>query len=225
MAGMTYTYDYPHPAVAVDIAVFTVENDGLAVLLIQRAAEPFRHYWALPGGFVGPAESLKRAAWRELREETGVQAGFLEQFGAFGRPDRDPRERVISIAYYALIPRERLTIRAASDAVAAHLFDVGQLPELAFDHATILRRARERIRERWDDAVVALQLMPASFTLSELQCAQELMRGAPLDKSNFRRRILATDLIEPTGETRRSGQHRPAALFRVRHSRDTPYRR
>jgi ADP-ribose pyrophosphatase YjhB (NUDIX family) len=221
---MTYTYDYPHPAVTVDIAVFTVDNDGLAVLLIRRAAEPFKGYWALPGGFVGPRESLRGAAWRELREETGVRAGFLEQFAAFGRPGRDPRERVISIAYYALIPRERLAIRAASDAAAARLFDCGQLPELAFDHAAILRRARERVREKWDDAVVALQLMPASFTLSALQRTQELMRGAPIDKSNFRRRILATDLIEPTGEKQRSGQHRPAALFRVRHARDIPYR-
>lgn len=221
---MSYTYDYPHPAVTVDVSVFTVEGGELAVLLVRRAAEPFAGRWALPGGFVEIAESLRRAAWRELREETGVSAGFLEQVAAFGRPDRDPRERVISVAYYALIPRGRLTIRAGSDAAEARLFGLSELPELAFDHAKILRRARERVREKGEDAVIALQLMPPTFTLSELQRAQELLRGAALDKRNFRRRILATDLVEPTGEKRQAGQHRPPTLYRARHTRDVPYR-
>jgi ADP-ribose pyrophosphatase YjhB (NUDIX family) len=221
---MRYAYDYPHPAVTVDVAVFTIEDGELAVLLIRRAAEPFAGRWALPGGFVEIRESLRRAAWRELHEETGIRAGFLEQLAAFGRPDRDPRERVISVAYYALVPRGRLTIRAASDAADARLFRLADLPELAFDHAKILRRARERLREKGDDAHIAMQLMPTSFTLSELHRAQELICGRSLDKRNFRKRILATDLVEPTGEKRRVGRHRPAALYRARHARDLPYR-
>jgi ADP-ribose pyrophosphatase YjhB (NUDIX family) len=221
---VSYTYDYPHPAVTVDVAVFTIEDGELAVLLVRRGADPCAGCWALPGGFVDIRESLRRAAWRELREETGVSAGFLEQLAAFGRPDRDPRERVISVAYYALIPRGRLTIRAASDAADARLFGLSELPDLAFDHAAILRRARERIREKADDTVIAMQLVPACFSLPELQRAQELIRGRALDKRNFRKRVLAADLVEPTGEKRRAGQHRPATLYRVRHARDVPYR-
>ena len=145
---MPYTYDYPHPAVTVDVTIYTFADDGLKILLIERGSPPFEGMWALPGGFVGMHESLRRAAWRELREETGVRAAHLEQLGAFGRPGRDPRERVISVAYYALVPQGRLRIRAASDARDARLFDVDALPELAFDHARILRHARERLRER-----------------------------------------------------------------------------
>lgn len=213
---MAYSYDYPHPAVSVDIVIFTVEGDDLKVLLIRRAQQPFRNRWAVPGGFIRLDESLRRAAWRELKEETGVNAGFLEQVGAFGRPDRDPRERVISVAYYTLMPADRLTIQAASDAREARLFDAGELPELAFDHAKILRYARERLKDKADDPSVVLQLMPARFTLTELQRVFELILGRALDKRNFRKRPDVLGLIEPTGETRRNGPHRPAKLYRIR---------
>ena len=212
---MAYTYDYPHPAVTVDIVVFTIEGDGLKVLLVQRGQPPFEGKWALPGGFVEPDESLKRAAWRELKEETGVNAGFLEQLGAFGHPDRDPRERVITVAYYALIPRDRLTLKASSDAADARFFSMSELPELAFDHDKILRRARERLRDRIDDAAIASQMMPDSFTLTELQRVFEHIRGKPIDKRNFRKKVKALDLFVPTGEQRRDGPHRPAKLYRA----------
>jgi 8-oxo-dGTP diphosphatase len=221
---MAYTYDYPHPAVTVDVIVFTIHDNDLKVLLIQRAGEPFAGMWALPGGFVGMRESLRRAAWRELREETGVHAAFLEQLGAFGHPDRDPRERVISVAYYALVAFDRLTIEAASDAHDARLFSPADLPELAFDHAKILRRARQRLKGKVDDAVIALQLVPESFTLSELQQVYELILETPLDKRNFRKKIQALDLVEPTGEERRTGPYRPAGLYRARRASDVPYR-
>lgn len=221
---MSYTYEYPHPAVTVDVVVLTIQNNDLKVLLIQRAGEPFEGMWALPGGFVGMRESLRRAAWRELREETGVSAAFLEQLGAFGHPDRDPRERVITVAYYALVPFDRLNIRAASDARDARLFSVGDLPELAFDHPKILRRARERLKTKLDDAVVALQLVPEAFTLSELQRVHEVILGASIDKRNFRKRLLNLGLVEPTGAERRTGPHRPARLYRARHVYDVPYR-
>ncbi len=213
---MAYTYDHPHPAVSVDVAVFTVTGGRLAVVLIRRAAWPHAGKWALPGGFVGIDESLKRAAWRELREETGLKAGYLEQLGAFGRPDRDPRERVITVVYIALTAAERLKLAAGSDASDVRLFCLDELPELAFDHARILQHAAERIRERLDTEAVARRLMPECFTLAELQRACEAVGGSPIDKRNFRKRLTALDLVEPTGQLRRDGAHRPAQLFRVR---------
>lgn len=212
---MAWCYEYPHPAVTVDVAVFTFADNALKVLLVRRAEDPFAGRWALPGGFVGIDESLKRAAWRELGEETGIRAGFLEQVGAFGRPDRDPRERVITIAYLALVAADRLEIRPGSDAAEARLFDVGSLPDLAFDHAKILSRARARLREKLDEPRTALQLLPEPFTLPALQRAHELVLGRPLDKRNFRKKILASGLVKPTGAQRRDGPHRPAALYRA----------
>jgi 8-oxo-dGTP diphosphatase len=220
---LAYTYDYPHPAVTVDIVIFTIEGDDLKVLLIQRDRAPFASLWALPGGFVEMDESLRRAAWRELREETGVHAAFLEQLGAFGHPDRDPRERVISVAYYALIPLDRLEIQAASDARDARLFSTKALPDLAFDHAKIVRRAHQRLKDKLDDALVPLQLAPQSFTLSELQHVFELILGSSLDKRNFRKKIQALNLVEATGDEKRTGPHRPAKLYRVKDPSDVPY--
>jgi len=221
---LPYTYEYPHPAVTVDIVIFTIEDDDLKVLLIQRGNEPFKGEWALPGGFVEINESLRRAAWRELKEETGVNAAFLEQFGAFGHPDRDPRERIITIAYYALISAERLEIQANSDAQDARLFSMNELPELATDHPRILSRAYERVKDKIDDPVIALQLVPAEFTLTELQRVHERILGVSLDKRNFRKKVLALDLVEPTGEERRDGRHRPARLYRAKDPTDVPYR-
>jgi 8-oxo-dGTP diphosphatase len=214
---MSYTYDHPHPAVTVDVVVFSIEAGRLAVVLIRRADWPHAGKWALPGGFVGIDESLKRAAWRELREETGLNAGYLEQLGAFGRPDRDPRERVITVVYIALAPADRLELQAGSDANEARLFPVDALPDLAFDHARIIRHAVERIRERLDTADVARRLLPESFTLSELQQACEAVAGTPFDKRNFRKRLKALDLVEATGKLRDGAAHRPAKLFCVKH--------
>jgi 8-oxo-dGTP diphosphatase len=213
---MPYTYDYPHPAVTVDVAVFTIRGGRLAVVLVRRADWPHAGKWAIPGGFVGIDESLKRAAWRELREETGLRAGYLEQLGAFGRPDRDPRERVITVVYISFAPVDRLELEAGSDAVEARLFYVDELPELAFDHDRILGHAVERLRERLDVAGVARRLMPASFTLTELQRACEAVSGTRIDKRNFRKKLKALDLVEATGELSRDGPHRPAQLYRAK---------
>ena len=212
---MPYTYDYPHPAVTVDVAVFTIRDGRLATVLIRRAAWPHAGKWAIPGGFVGIDESLKRAAWRELREETGLKAAYLEQLGAFGRPDRDPRERVITVVYISLAASEELKLVAGSDASDARLFFVDELPELAFDHGKILGHAVERLRERLDTEGVARHLMPARFTLTELQQACESVSGTAIDKRNFRKKLKALDLLEPAGEGIRRGPHRPAQLYRV----------
>ena len=215
---MPYVYEHPHPAVTVDIAVFTVASGRLALVLVQRADWPHAGKWALPGGFVDIDESLRRAAWRELREETGLQAGHLEQLGAFGRPDRDPRERVITVVYIALAPADRIRLRAGSDAQDARLFYVDELPELAFDHARIVGHAIDRISERLDTAGVASRLMPETFTLPELQRACEAVTGRSVDKRNFRKKLDALGLVEATGEQRHGGAHRPARLYRVKNA-------
>ncbi len=222
---MSYTYEYARPAVTVDIAVFTVQDGELKVLLIQRAESPFQGFWALPGGFIEIDESLRRAAFRELREETGVRARYLQQMGALGHPDRDPRGRTITVAYVALMPSDELRIRAGSDASDARLFNLNALPELAFDHSKILRHAFRHLQDKTDDPATPLQLMPASFTLSDLQQVHESILGESLDKRNFRKKALATDLIEETGAEKRSGPHRPARLYRVKGRRGSPQRR
>ena len=213
---MSYQYDYPHPAVTADVVVFTIENDDLKVLLIQRAQEPFEGEWALPGGFVEIDESLGQAAKRELKEETGVNASFLEQLYTFGRPDRDPRERIITVAYYALIPFDQLSIAAGDDARDARLYSTDELPALAFDHDSILRIAKDRVKERLSDSFYAFQMLPKAFTMYELRRVYELFLGEVLDKRNFRKKIIALDQIEETGEKRESVRHRPARLYRVK---------
>jgi len=212
-----YQYDYPHPAVTTDIVVFTIRHGALKVLLIKRAEDPYLGSWALPGGFVAISEGLDDAAARELSEETGVSGVYLEQLYTFGRPDRDPRERVITVAYYALIPSDRIQIRAATDAEAVGWFALDELPSLAFDHQQILAMALERLRAKLEYSTIAFQFMPAEFTLTELQSVYELILGEPIDKRNFRKRILALEAVEETGRERREGAHRPAKLYRAVH--------
>lgn len=212
---MAYEYEYPHPAVTVDVVIFTVRNDELKVLLIKRAQQPFIGSWALPGGFVDVEEGLVDAAKRELREETGVAAAYLEQLYTFGEPKRDPRERVISVAYYALMPSDALEIKAASDAEGVGWFSIDELPKLAFDHTEILDMALERLSAKLEYSTIAFQLMPEEFTMPELRHLYELVSREEIDARNFAKRILALDVIEPTGNNRREGAHRPAKLFRV----------
>jgi 8-oxo-dGTP diphosphatase len=212
---MGFTYKHPHPAVTVDIAIFSIRHDALHVLLIKRAEAPFAGQWALPGGFVGIDEALEAAAARELKEETGVDAGYLEQLYTFGAPARDPRERVISVAYFALIPSDKLEIKAATDAEGVAWYPVAELPPLAFDHAEILAAALARLQAKLEYSTIAFQLMPAAFTISELRHVYERIAMAPIDKRNFSKKMLALGAIEETGEERRDGAHRPAKLYRV----------
>jgi len=212
---MSYTYQHPHPAVATDIVIFTIRQDELKVLLIKRANAPFQGEWALPGGFVAQDESLEEGARRELQEETGVAGVYLEQLYTFGKPDRDPRERVITVAYYALIPTDEVEIRAATDAEGVSWYGMKELPNLAFDHAEILDAAHERLVAKLEYSTIAFQFMPREFTLTELQTVYELILRDPVDKRNFRKRILSLKLIKETGKERKSGAHRPAKLYRV----------
>jgi 8-oxo-dGTP diphosphatase len=212
-----YEYEHPHPAVTADVVIFTIRDRKLKLLLVRRAGEPYRGRWALPGGFVGMDEDLEDAARRELEEETGVAGVYLEQLYTFGKPDRDPRERVITVAYYALIPSEKFQLRAATDAEAVGWFAMDDLPRLAFDHAAIVAMAHQRLVAKLDYSTIAFQFMPDRFTLSELQEVYEIILGEQLDKRNFRKRVLALDQIKETNEERRGGIHRPARLYRVKH--------
>lgn len=212
-----YCYQYPHPAVTTDVVLFTLRDSRLQLLLIRRGDEPFKGHWALPGGFLQIDEDLEQGALRELEEETGVSGVYLEQLRTYGRPGRDPRERVISVGYYALAPSDRLRIKAASDAVATDWFSIGDLPTLAFDHDEIIRTAHERLVAKLDYSTIAFQFMPQCFTLSELQDVYEILLDAELDKRNFRKWALALEQIEETGEQRRRGSHRPARLYRLKH--------
>jgi 8-oxo-dGTP diphosphatase len=209
----THSYPYPHPAVATDIAIFTLKAGRLALLLIERGQEPFAGRWALPGGFLREDEDLETCARRELQEETGFDAAMLLHFANFSAPRRDPRERVISVAYLALLPSDNVTLRADSDAAAAEWFDVATLPHLAFDHDEIVRHALVSLRKRAGDFTILLALLPERFTLGALQSAFEAVAGHATDKRNFRKVALASDVIEET-EALSRGSHRPARLYR-----------
>ncbi len=212
---MAYTYEYPHPAVTTDIVILTVLDGALKVLLIKRGMEPFKGQWALPGGFLKMDESIDTCAMRELEEEAGISDVYLEQLYTFGSVDRDPRERVISVAYYALIPGENVELKAGTDAVEAKWFAVKDLPELSFDHLNIIDIAKSRLAAKMDYSTIGLKLMPEEFTLSYLQDVYEKATDKPRDKRNFRKWIFSLDVIEATGKKYSNGPHRPAMLYRV----------
>ena len=199
--------------VTVDIVIFTIQSEELKVLLVKRGIPPFKGQLALPGGFVHEDESLDEAAMRELREETGVSDVFLEQLYSFGEPGRDPRERIITVAYYALISADRSQLAAGTDTTEARWCPVSKSPALAFDHRKILDYALERLRNKLEYTTVGFQLLPAKFSLTELQGVYEAILGKKLDKRNFRRKIELLKILKPISEYRRGGQ-RPARLYR-----------
>lgn len=211
---MPYTYEYPHPAVTVDGVVFGYDDADLKVLLIQREQAPYRLKWALPGGFVEIDEGLEEAARRELEEETGMKGLYLEQLYTFGAPKRDPRERVISVAYYALVALAGHAVRAASDAKNVAWFPVADLPALAFDHEEILELGLRRLKAKIRYEPVGFELLPEKFPLSELQRLYETILEQPLDKRNFRKKILGMGLLADTEEIQQDVAHRAARLYR-----------
>ena len=199
----------------VDIVVFRLIEETLQVLLIKRRNPPFERLWALPGGFVLEDEKLEDAACRMLESETGVsRPAFIEQLYTFGDPGRDPRGRVISVSYYAALPPDADALTAGDDTLDARWFAVNALPELAFDHNRIINYARLRLRYKLEYADVVFALLGDAFTLSELQRAYEIILDEELDKRNFRRRILQSQILEETGDFR-TGDGRPAKLYRL----------
>ena len=211
---MPHTYQYPRAALTVDCVVFGLDDQDLKVLLIQRGLPPFEGKWALPGGFVRVTETLEDAARRELEEETGLSQVFLEQLYTFGDVERDPRERVVSVAYYALVTLSDHDVHAATDARDAAWFGVHDVPSLAFDHAGILQMALERLRGKLRYQPIGFELLPKKFTLSQLQHLYELVLERELDKRNFRKRVLAMDLLIETDEVQQDVAHRAARLYR-----------
>ncbi len=217
----TPAYDagaFPPFAVTVDLIVLTVRDDALQVLLVTRGEEPFLGRRALPGGFVRPDEDLPRAASRELTEETGVRRvpAHLEQLGTYGTPDRDPRMRVVSVAYLAMAPRLP-DPHPGGDAAAAHWVPVADAlaADLAFDHGAILRDGVERARAKLEYTSLATAFCQPEFTVSELRRVYEAVWGVPLDPRNFHRKVTSTPgLLENTGHTLIDGPGRPATLYR-----------
>ncbi len=205
---------YERPSVTVDIVIFTIRDNDLKVLLIKRKLPPYQNFWAIPGGFVKIDESLEEAAFRELKEETGVLDVYLEQLYTFGDPGRDPRTRVITVAYFALINSEKLELYASTDAEEVRWYSTKELPSLAFDHSKIMDYAITRLRYKLEYTSAGFQLLPEEFTLSELQKVYEVILDKTLDKRNFRKKILSLNILEDTGKKIMKTLHRPARLYR-----------
>lgn len=233
-AAFLAAYDatrYDRPSLTVDVALVSAADGALHTLVVRRGEHPERGRWALPGGFVRPHESLDAAAARVLAAKTGLSGVFLEQLYTFGDPDRDPRTRVVTVAYYALVDFARFGAAAKADpGVAVGRLAVpwegetggpvelsspdGRALPLAFDHADIIGMAVKRLRGKLDYAPIGFQLLPPVFTLLELQRVHETVLGKPLNKDSFRRRMLASGDLEATGTSQRDVDHRPAELYR-----------
>lgn len=201
-------------AVSTDVVIFTIRAGRLCVLLVRRVNAPYAGLWSLPGGVVEADEALEDSALRVLLEKTGVQGVYLEQLYTFGQPGRDPRGRVLTVAYYALVPYDRLHVRGGVERL--DWFPEDELPPLAFDHRQIVGMARRRLSGKLNYSTIALQFMPEAFTLSELQGVYETILGERLDKRNFRKRLQALDCLEDTGTHYNGGHHRPARLYRAK---------
>lgn len=219
------------PSLTVDTVIFSILENRLKVLLVRRRNPPFQGFWAIPGGFVEADESLEEAARRELFEETGVRQVYLEQLYTFGDPLRDPRGRVVTVVYFALVRGELLRPRASTDASSVAWYPLDTLPQLAFDHRQILAYAAQRLRYKLEYTAAAFDLVPRRFTLTELQKAYEIVLGKRMDKRNFRRKLLALGIVRPLPERKRERPHPPSPFglppsSRLRRTRLRPaYRR
>jgi len=216
------TYDasrYERPSVTVDVVIFTVINGELHVLMVQRRRWPYEGYWAVPGGFINMDESLEQAARRELEEETGVRNVYLEQLYTFGNPQRDPRTRVISIAYIAIVRADVQELHVSDESSDVRWFPVRALPEKpAFDHEEILNYALSRLRSKLEYTTLAFQLLPEVFSILELKHIYEQILGESLDKGNFYRKIKEAGILEETSMVR-EGRGRPTRLWRFKRDR------
>ena len=207
-----YTYEYPHPAVTTDCVVFGFDGKSLSILLIQRGIDPFKGSWALPGGFVGMEETIEADVYRELREETGVENIYIEQLQSFSAVDRDPRERVITMAFIAFVRQNDYQVIGGTDASKAQWFKLDELPPLAFDHQEIISVALQKLRWKITLEPLAFRLLNETFTMGQLQNIYEVVLGQPLDRRNFHKKMTKTGYIMPTGEKLRLNG-RPGELY------------
>ncbi len=209
--------EFERPSVTVDVILFTIKENKLKVLLIKRGAWPFEDMWAIPGGFISMDESLEHAAARELTEEAGIENVYLEQLYTFGDPKRDPRTRVITVAYFALVDSAKLKQSEKTDkeVTGSKWFPADTLPNLAFDHEKILKYAVRRLRYKLEYTAVGRELLPTDFTLTELQKVYEIILYKKLDKRNFRKKLASLDILKETNRYKR-GHHRPAKLYSFR---------
>lgn len=210
----TFQYDYPRPAVTADCVIFGFDARELKILLIERAVEPFQGRWSLPGGFVAMDETADACAARVLKKETNLEQVFMEQLYTFSDVERDPRYRVISIAYFSLVKLADYHAVAGADATRLKWFGLGERPELAFDHVAIIEKALERLKGKIKYQPVGFELLPEKFTLPDLRNLYEVILQTPLDDRNFRKKILSYSLLVDTGEMKRGAKNRAPKLYR-----------
>ena len=211
MSENMFTYKYPHPSVTTDCVIFGFDGTKLQVLLVERGIEPYKGKWAFPGGFVQMDESCEEGALRELQEETGLTGAYIEQFHTFSDPNRDPRERVITVAFYALVRIQ--DVNGGDDAAKAAWFALDQVPQLAFDHDRILRMAMKCLRERIHFEPIGFELLPEKFTLRELQNLYEAILDVRFDRSNFAKKMLHFNILKQLDETIWPTPKREANLY------------
>ena len=207
-----YCYKYPHPAVTTDCVIFGFNGERLQVLLIERGIEPYKGRWAFPGGFLKMDETAEEGALRELKEETGLESAYIEQLHTFSAPNRDPRERVITIAYYALVKIKE--VKGGDDAASAKWFPLDEIPPLAFDHDYILRMATQKLREQIHFQPIGFELLPEKFTIRELQSLYEAILGINFDRRNFAKKMLHLEILTELDETVWPTPKREAKLYK-----------
>lgn len=210
---MKHSYDYPRPALTVDCVIFGLDDSDLKVILIERGIDPFEGMWAIPGGFVSSGESIDDAAARELREETGLTNVYLEQLYTFGAPKRDPREHIVSVAYYALVNLTEHKLHAITDARSTAWFSINDIPKLAFDHNNIFEMALARLKGKLRYQPIGFELLPRKFTLTQLQKMHETILEKPMDKRNFRKKILSFGFLKDLNQIQKGVAHRAARLY------------
>lgn len=205
---------YEHAVIAADVVIFTVQENQLKILLIKMKKRPYTDYWAAPGGLVKPTESVDMAAKRNLVEKTGVHNVYLEQLYTFGKVDRDPFGRVVSVAYFALIPSDGVKLQTTAEYEDVTWFPVEKRPKLAYDHAEVIQYALNRLKAKLEYSNIVYSLLPKEFTLSDLQNIYEIILSKKFDKRNFRKKILSLNLIQRLKKKRRGEANRPAELYR-----------